>query len=196
MKAKAEALGLTCTDLVLDHAIYAKALEVLQNPNNADLKEFINLRMGGFHACRSFLAVIGKRFGSAGLLDLIVEACLSGPESVNQILNGKEYNYGIRICKVIFEALQRAKLDVLEERKKEQHTNFLECEAFTELIKKRESTMFNTCLQSLSALFDTYDEFEIKIRNGDFGPKAMFWQSYLDMVQILLDFVKSIRLPD
>ena len=25
---------------------------------------------------------------------------------------------------------------------------------------------------------------------------AMFWQSYLDMVQILLDFVKSIRLPD
>ena len=55
-----------------------------------------------------FLAVIGKRFGSAGLHDLIVEAHLSGPESVNQILNGKEYNYGI-------EALQRAKLDVFEE---------------------------------------------------------------------------------
>ena len=194
MKAKAEKLSLTCTGLVLDYAIYAKALEVLQNPNNADLKDFINLRMGGFHAYGSFLAVIGKRFGSAGLLDLIVEACLSGPQSVNQILNGKEYNYGIRICKVISEALQRAKLDVLEERKKEQHTNFLECEAFTELIKKRESTMFNTCLQSLSALFGTYDE--IKIRNGDFGPKTMFWQSYLDMVPILLDFVKSIRLPD
>ena len=56
--------------------------------------------------------------------------------------------------------------------------------------------MFNTCLQSLSALFDTYDEFEIKIRNGDFDPMAMFWQSYLNKVQILLDFVKSIRLPD
>ena len=25
---------------------------------------------------------------------------------------------------------------------------------------------------------------------------AMFWQSYLDMVQILFDFVKSILLPD
>ena len=24
----------------------------------------------------------------------------------------------------------------------------------------------------------------------------MFWQNYLDMVQILLNFVKSIRLPD
>ena len=85
---------------------------------------------------------------------------------------------------------------VQKEKKSNILTNFLECEAFTELIKKRESTMFNTCLQSFSALFDTYDEFEIKIRNGDFGPKTMFWQSYLDMVQILLDFVKSIRLPD
>ena len=32
--------------------------------------------------------------------------------------------------------------------------------------------------------------------NGDFGSTGMFWQNYLDMVQILLDFVKSIRLPD
>ena len=201
MKAKAEALGLTCTDLVLDHAIYAKALEVLQNTNNADLKEFINLRMGGFHACGIFLAVIGKRFESAGLHDLIAEACLSGPESVNQILNGKEYNYGIRICKVIFGALQRAKLDVFEEwvqkeKKSDILTNFLECEAFTELIKKIESIMSNAYLQGLSALFDAYHGFEIKIGNGDFGPMAIFWQSYLVMVQILLDFVKSIRLPD
>ena len=42
-----------------------------------------------------FLAVIGRRFGSAGLHDLIVEASLSGLESVNQILNDKEYNYEI-----------------------------------------------------------------------------------------------------
>ena len=126
---------------------------------------------------------------------------MSGPESVNQILNGKEYNYGIRICKVIFEVLQRAKLDVFEEwvqkeKKSDIFTNFLECEAFTELIKKIESIMFNAYLQSLSALFDAYHEFEIKIRNRDFDPMAMFWQSYLNMVQILLDFVKSIRLPD
>ena len=56
--------------------------------------------------------------------------------------------------------------------------------------------MFNACLESISALLDTYNEFETKIRNGDFGSMPMFWQSYLDMVQILLDSVKSIRLPD
>ena len=148
MKAIAEAPGLTCTDLVLDHVIYIKVLEVLKNPNNVDLKEFINPRMGGFHACGIFLAVIGKRFGSADLHDLIVEAGLLGPESVNQILNGKEYNYGIRICKIIFEALQRTKLDVFEEwlqkeKKSNILTNLLESEVFAELIKKRKSTVFN-----------------------------------------------------
>ena len=82
--------------------------------------------MGGFYACVIFLAVIGKRFVFGGLHDLIVEARLSGPESVNQILNGKEYNYGIRICKVMFEALQRAKLDVFEEwLQKEKKSNIL-----------------------------------------------------------------------
>ena len=61
------------------------------------------------------------------------------------------------------------------ERKKEQHTsNVLEFEVVTELIKKTELTMFNTCLESISALLDTYDEFEIKIRNEDFGSMVMF----------------------
>ena len=73
MKAKTEAVGLTCTDLVLDHSIYVKTLQGLQNPNNVDLKEFINLRMGGFHACRIFLEAVSKKCWSTGLHDLIVE---------------------------------------------------------------------------------------------------------------------------
>ena len=59
VKAKASAMGLLATDLVLGHAIYMKALEVLHNRKNAELRDFINLRMGGFHACNMFLAVIG-----------------------------------------------------------------------------------------------------------------------------------------
>ena len=43
-----------------------------------DLRDFIKLRMGGFHATCVFLGVIGKRFGEAGLKDLIVETGLIG----------------------------------------------------------------------------------------------------------------------
>ena len=51
---------------------------------------------------------------------------MSRTETVNQILKGKDCNYGIRICKTIFEALQHAKLNVFEEwLQKEKKSNIL-----------------------------------------------------------------------
>lgn len=85
-KEKARQLGLTETDLVLDHAIYCKAVEIVMDDKHTDLRAFVNLRMGGFHATCIFLGIIGKRFGDAGLLDIIVEAGLSGKEQVDQVL--------------------------------------------------------------------------------------------------------------
>ena len=88
VKEKSEALLLPSADLVLDHAIYAKALDVLTNPHHADLQEFVNLRMGGFHACGIFIAVIGKRFAAAGLKDILIESDLVGPSAVESVLKG------------------------------------------------------------------------------------------------------------
>ncbi len=47
-KIKAEKIGLNETDVVLDLAIYAKAVEILMNPQQQDLKSLIVLRMGGW----------------------------------------------------------------------------------------------------------------------------------------------------
>ena len=73
-KEKATQLGLSETDVVLDHSIYCKAVEIIMNDRHTNLRDFINLRMGDFHATCLFLDVIGKRFGDAGLKDLIVES--------------------------------------------------------------------------------------------------------------------------
>ena len=88
-KQKVEALNLNETDLVLDHAIYAKAVEIVMNEKFTDLRTFINIRMGGFHAASIFLGVIGKRFKDAGLKDLIMESRLLGEDQVDQMLKGK-----------------------------------------------------------------------------------------------------------
>ena len=77
-KAKAEELGLTKTDVVVDQAIYAKAVEILSNQKYQELKEFIVLRMGAFHIASNFISVIGKRFKDAGLKDLLVETRIFG----------------------------------------------------------------------------------------------------------------------
>ena len=114
VKEKAEALNLKETDLVLDHAIYCKAVEIVMQERNEKLRRFINLRMGGFHATCIFLGVIGKRFGDGGLKNLIVESCLLGDDQASQMLKGKDYNNGIRVHLYIAEALTRMKYEAFE----------------------------------------------------------------------------------
>ena len=75
VQAKANALHLAKADLVLDHAVYCKPLEIISNPVNSSLKNAINLIMGVFHAECIFMSVISKkRFLDTGLKDLVVEA--------------------------------------------------------------------------------------------------------------------------
>ena len=137
-------MNLRCTDLVLDHAIYSKALEVINNPINDGIRDFINLRMGGFHAIGIFIAVIGKRFGSAGLRDLIIESGLAGSDSTESILKGTHYNRGVRVIKVVFEALHRVKFEAFEdwlhrEGKYDIFTAFIESGVFAKLLEERNS---------------------------------------------------------
>ena len=49
-------------------------------------------------------------------------------------------------------------------------------------------------LNQLIPLHKLYEKFYDRIRKGNLGPMARFWQSYLDMVQVFLDIVKSTRL--
>ena len=60
-----EKLQLEEVDLVCDYAIYCKALEVLILPDNELLRQFINLRMGGFHEECTFFAVIEETYKDA-----------------------------------------------------------------------------------------------------------------------------------
>ena len=196
--AKSNQLGLTCTDLVLDHAIYSKALEAINNPINQHLKDVINLRMGGFHACGIFLAVIGKRFGSAGLKDLIIEANLAGTDSTDCILKGKHYNRGVRIMKYVYEALQRLKIEKFNEwLQTEERGNpvekFTSSEVFNNLLQERKPASIQAGMNDIEDLACLFKEYEEKLRNQEFGPMAAFWQSFIDMVQILLDFIRAVR---
>ena len=60
-------MNLTKTNLVLDQAIYSKDVE-----QHSDLRDFINLRIGGFHATFAFLSFIGKELCTTDLKDVIV----------------------------------------------------------------------------------------------------------------------------
>ena len=181
-KLKAEKLGLTETDVVLDMAIYAKAVAILMNPRYLELKKFIVLRLGGFHTMCIFIAVIGKRFGDAGLRDLIVESNLLGESSVDQMLRGKHYNNAMRVLKYLYDVVKRHMIESFEQWVSE-HSSHLNV-SYKELIESARLQRFvssptKNLLESLSEdhkeVIDQVHAYEISLLGGSLGPTASVW---------------------
>ena len=63
--------------------------------------------MGIFHTIGVLSAVIGQRFGAAGLRDIVIKSKVIPEGSVEKILNGKHYNRAARFHKLKFEARVR-----------------------------------------------------------------------------------------
>ena len=106
-------LGQTEVIIVMDLAIYAKAQEIVWKQTG----EFSNvvLRMGAFHTAMTFIAVLGKRFGDAGLSDLFIEAGIVASGSVSGVLEGCQYNRAMRAHKIVMEAMKRLRLKSFRE---------------------------------------------------------------------------------
>ena len=135
-----------------------KALEILQNPNYTDLKQFINQRLGGFHVCLNFLAVIGARFSSAGMTDILIESDLLG--SLNSIIMGKQYNRGMKILKTSYETFQMHFKEWLHgEGILETLLNFIESNEITQLITSRIRDNLEQSLLKVEDLFNLFEEF-------------------------------------
>ena len=202
-KIKAEKLGLTETDVVLDMTIYSKAVEIILNPRYIDLKKFIVLRLGAFHTTCIFIAVIGKRFGDAGLRDIVIESNILGESSVEQILKGKHYNNAVRILKYFYDAMKRRFLESFEQAVLE-HSDTLDI-SYQALINSAEFKDFlslptNETMKELCAkhkeVIDEIQLHEKSLLDGNLGPTVSVWASFLKMVQILFDFLRSVKLGD
>ena len=128
-------------------------------PKNIQLKNFINLRMVGFDASCIFIAVIGNRFGASGLKGLCIEATLVGMRSVESKIRGKQYNRGVRTLNMVYEALQRLKIEAFERWLKDEQKNdvllkFLGSSELQDLIDGVTQDSFQTTIAKLDELFE------------------------------------------
>lgn len=94
----------------MDQAIYSKDVE-----QHSDLRDFINLRIGGFHATFAFLSFIGKELCDTDLKDAIVETGILGEDTAQEALRGKHNNNSMRTHLYVAEAITRVKLDIFLE---------------------------------------------------------------------------------
>ena len=89
----------------MDQAIYAKAIEI--SWKHHELLQDLVLKLGTFHTIGMLLAVIGQRFGAAGLTNIVIESKVITEGSVEKTLNRKRYNRAVRLHKLMFEACMR-----------------------------------------------------------------------------------------
>ena len=142
------------------------------------------------------MTVIGKRFGDAGLKDVLVKSGVVGASVVHSVISGKHYNRALQCHKAMFEALFRMVLRSFEAflAKKDDRLTILSSvptnldsfrqaefapDAFTALKQKAQ----------LKILFEAFNDFRASCKT----PMAKFLLSYIEMVSMLLKFIRSTK---
>lgn len=176
--------------VVFDQAIYSKAQQLRWTDKN--IEQRLVLRLGEFHTVMSYLSAIGKRFKMSGLEDILIEANVVAPGSMNGVLSGHMYNRSIRAHKQLFEALSRLQLaeffESLNDMTREQYEKSIH-EAISHYTNNQELAVEK--LAELEQCFVKYVE-----EQSNSKPTYNYWRSYLDMVYVLLAFMRATRTGD
>lgn len=132
----------------------------------------------------SYLSILGKRFGDAGLQDVLIESEVVAPESISGVISGHHYNCNMKAHKLLYESLQRIRfltfLDSLPPKERNECMdvmNEIKC-AF------QDKTMDVLCADGkFDEMCSKYVDFVKRISAEN--PTFAFWSSYIDMVQII-----------
>ena len=145
-----------------------------------------------------FLGIIGKRFGDAGLRDLLIQSEVLAEGSVDRALSGKMYNRAVRYLKLVYEALFRLLLDMLHTKyESDQHKKSL----FDDLTEKVKELSTNLCQDDFEQFVDSdviskYMTMVIDFLdhlNDSGGNLAKFWLSFVEMAKLLLNLLSATR---
>ena len=113
----------------MDQAIYPKAQQIRWQNNSFNEQLFI--RLGDFHISMAYLGIIGKRFQDSGFEDILIEADMVAPGSINGILSSYHYNVIIRVNKMMYEVLERRRRKAFLEG-----LSADECDSVLDLVKE------------------------------------------------------------
>ena len=193
-----QALQQKVTVVTFDQALYYRARELVW------LKPYILnnviIRLGGYHAAMNFLGVIGQHFAEAGLLDTWDESGLYSEDTATKILKGTSWNRAICAHKVTCEALFRLMLQNFqtwptENEKTSFHTLAQQATALASSFQDTDTSesikdALDNCLPLTNAFNKDFDDFMTTHENN---ATLAFWKQYLDMVGILLRFIRAER---
>ena len=187
-------LKLKAVVCVFDQAFYAKAAEIFWR--HRDMFGNLVIMLGGFHLLMMLLGVMGIRFGDAGLREIAIQSEAVTEGSTEKVLEGKNYNRAVRLHKIVYEALSRMLLDKFDASLPENVINVseqkntvienlklnLSQEEYQKVVASPEFKKWNELLMAHIS--------DIRNKGSDL---EKFWLTYLDLCELLLNFVFATR---
>lgn len=185
----ANKLQLETVVIVMDQAIYSKA-QIIRWRNAHFMKRLV-IRLGSFRTAMSFLGCLGKRFRDAGLQDILTESEVVGAGSVNGVFTGKHYNRAVRAYKLLAEAMHQMRLATYMNSIPEEEAALVRQLTAT-LSEAFPGQQYEAVLQgdSFQRFMTSYEKF---IEAGNKKQTFAFWSSFIEMVEVLLLFLRGTR---
>ncbi len=122
----------------------------------------------------------------------MIESGVVAPGSVKGVLTGKHYNRCVRAHKVVYEALQRLRFRAFYDSLPDNEAEELDSLS-VDLLERIDGSLEDFCSTdptfiSWKTAFDSF----VRRRNED-NPTFAFWSTYIEMVQLLLLFIRATR---
>ena len=137
--------------IIVDQAVYAMAVKLCNHPRIKGSLDRNVLHMRGFHVSMIFIVVIGHRYASAGLRDVLMEADMLACGSVDQVLNGRHYNRAIYSLKLMYVDMWRLRwaafLEWMAREKAVIHLTWVTCTSWFQIIAGMRHQL-TICLQT------------------------------------------------
>ena len=125
----------------------------------------------------------------------MIESEIVAPGSVKGVLSGKHYNRCIRAHKIIYEAMERLRLQAFETTLTTTEKALLESihHLFQDESATEEFLNMSTSnnVTEVKMLYDTF----VKKRCEE-SSLFSFWSKYIEMVQLLLLYIRATRTTD
>ena len=200
-KEMSGALGQPYAIQTMDQQLYAVAQQVKWTmPDDLDANI---LRLGGFHTLCCFIACIGKFWGDAGLLDLLVDSEVYAACTADQMLAGKQFNRAVRGLTLVYEALTALQLSAMIQwcQDKERTKSIPECvwEQMSKVQQKFQNEDNETLKCSVKELEDVVARYMLPLLSqfqawgSAQSPTFSFWSHFCNVTQILLHNIRAER---
>ena len=172
--------------ITVDQALFCKLMELKWS-----VPEYLDKlfpRLGGLHIAMNFMKVIGDHMDGSGLEEIWVESGILGPGTVKQVMCGKAYNKGLRCHKLSLQALWHILVPSL----------LTFCEEHDPKCHKDIEVLMNDKADNTVNLVSLLAEERFQIILTSFiksmsDVNSKFWWNYMEMVGMLLLFIRAQR---